>query len=586
MLLESHYTMLLIMNIFLAVINSREESDEDEIDQDFQYNEKFEMMLQDDASPSLPHGFDEASSSSQLLELEGTETPMDSFQSNDFPIQKKAVEKRHRVSSTSSSTKDEIKSQIYQDSVDTAISRQPPLPIGDVPPLPQDKEKRPPSPPCEPQYLKGDQNTETFESSSKFRKSDTSDQPTTFEIKVEYDSTVDASNIMEIEDGDSWKENSQNNVNQEKDIKPFAMGEGGLNEDYEDEYSENEDIAHDLLDADLNKKVASAEEAKEKKKEPHEKIRSFLVDRGKNHFTVLPEGWIQVRHFSGMPVYLHKQTRVVTLSKPYVLGPLSVKSHHIPLGSIPCLNYRKAKEEEENLRSKMGLDASNSNEQGMGSNENPLMTANSENGGNGKKLEIENKGCPFNSKSSNESSKHSLSAKFPMAKISSLKETKKTKSLSPEEFKNYCANLFEFRDVKMKSFPNWKQKRLYNKEVNAKRLKAQVKKSMEKAAAAQKTPKKEGEKLEKPTLPDFKLLTIPVLEMQKNDDTSKDDSAFNRKITKKSRKEWVFNPKNKTPVCILHEYLQHSIRQPPEYKYSEIDSPKTPYSAVVLIRKY
>merc|ERR1719220_3426658 len=137
----------------------------------------------------------------------------------------------------------------------------------------------------------------------------------------------------------------------------------------------------------------------------------------------------------------------------------------------------------------------------------------------------------------------------------------------------------------MKSFPNWKQKRLYNKEVNAKRLKAQVKKSMEKAAAASaQTPKKEGEKLEKPTLPDFKLLTIPVLEMQKNDDTSKDDSAFNRKITKKSRKEWVFNPKNKTPVCILHEYLQHSIRQPPEYKYSEIDSPKTPYSAVVLIQ--
>jgi len=34
----------------------------------------------------------------------------------------------------------------------------------------------------------------------------------------------------------------------------------------------------------------------------------------------------------------------------------------------------------------------------------------------------------------------------------------------------------------------------------------------------------------------------------------------------------------------LHEYLQHSIRQPPEYKYSEIDSPKTPYSAVVLIQ--
>ena len=42
----------------IVVINSREESDEEQNDQDFQYNEKFEMLLQDDASPSLPHGFD------------------------------------------------------------------------------------------------------------------------------------------------------------------------------------------------------------------------------------------------------------------------------------------------------------------------------------------------------------------------------------------------------------------------------------------------------------------------------------------------------------------------------------------------
>ena len=536
------------------------------------------MMLQDDASPSLPHGFDELSSTSHL-ELEGTEG---SSLGKDFPTQKKSSEKHRHLSS--SSNKDEIKSQIFRDFSETGSSRQPPLPALETPPLPVDKEKRPPSPPVDPQYSIAGQNVENLDQASKSRKSDLIIDSETSEIKIENDE----SDMMETEEGDNenWAEKCVKSSNKNNQV---LMKEEELeHDDFEDEYSDNEDIAHDLLDADLNKKVASAEEeAKEKKKEPHEKIRSFLVDRGKNHFTVLPEGWIQVRHFSGMPVYLHKQTRVVTLSKPYVLGPLSVKSHHIPLGSIPCLNYRKAKEEEENLRSKMDSAISVGEENGDGSKENTKVDNNSENDVNKMVSEKEAKGCPFSSKSSNENSKQSLSAKFPMAKISSLKETKKTKSLSPEEFKNYCSNLFEFRDVKMKSFPNWKQKRLYNKEVNAKRLKAQVKKSMEKAAAASThTPKKEGEKVENSSLPDFKLLTIPLLEMQKNDESSKDDSAFNRKITKKSRKEWIFNPKNKTPVCILHEYLQHSIRQPPEYKYSEIDSPKTPYSAVVLIRKF
>ena len=541
------------------------------------------MMLQDDASPSLPHGFDVASSASSYLESENqTEAPPNLLETKDCPSQRKTVEK-HNIPS-SSANKDEVKSQKHINSSETVLSNQPPLPGLEIPPLPVDKEKRPPSPPVDPQAFINLSNVENCDNSQRFRNSINANNPEMSHTKKENDQATVASNMMETTDysGGKWMESSRENTILQKENKLFSLAEEE-NGDSEDEYSENEDMAHDLLDADLNRKVASAqEEAKEKKKEPHEKVRSFLVDRGKNHFTVLPEGWIQVRHFSGMPVYLHKQTRVVTLSKPYVLGPLSVKSHHIPLGSIPCLNYRKAKEEEENLRSK--IDSETSKEAQNKSNEGGQNDEKSEEGVNKKDPEKEGKGCPMSSKETDESAKHSLSAKFPMAKISSLKETKKTKSLSPEEFKNYCSNLFEFRDVKMKSFPNWKQKRLYNKEVNAKRLKAQVKKSMEKAAAAQ-TLQKEGEKVEKPTLPDFKLLTIPVLEMQKNDDSSKDDSAFNRKVTKKSRKEWVFNPKNKTPVCILHEYLQHSIRQPPEYKYSEIDSPKTPYSAVVLIRK-
>jgi len=72
------------------------------------------------------------------------------------------------------------------------------------------------------------------------------------------------------------------------------------------------------------------------------------------------------------------------------------------------------------------------------------------------------------------------------------------------------------------------------------------------------------------------------MEMQKHNE-SLDDTAFNRRVTKKSRKDWVFNPKGKSAVCILHEYLQQSIKKPPEYEYTETESAATPYSATVSI---
>ena len=59
---------------------------------------------------------------------------------------------------------------------------------------------------------------------------------------------------------------------------------------------------------------------------PHtERIRHKLIDKGKNHFDVLPNGWIIVDHISGMPIYLHRPTRSVTCSRPYNLGTASAR---------------------------------------------------------------------------------------------------------------------------------------------------------------------------------------------------------------------------------------------------------------------
>lgn len=69
------------------------------------------------------------------------------------------------------------------------------------------------------------------------------------------------------------------------------------------------------------------EELKNKKKDSQyeEKFKTVLIDKARNHFEVMAEGWVQVSHNSGMPLYLHKSTRVCTMSRPYFLGPGSVR---------------------------------------------------------------------------------------------------------------------------------------------------------------------------------------------------------------------------------------------------------------------
>ena len=52
----------------------------------------------------------------------------------------------------------------------------------------------------------------------------------------------------------------------------------------------------------------------------------------------LPKGWVEVWHKSGMPVYMHTETRVVTLSRPYFLPYIrSIRTHFIPIDSVPCM---------------------------------------------------------------------------------------------------------------------------------------------------------------------------------------------------------------------------------------------------------
>lgn len=52
---------------------------------------------------------------------------------------------------------------------------------------------------------------------------------------------------------------------------------------------------------------------------------SYVLGRGRPPTEPLPDGWIMTFHNSGIPVYLHRETRVVTWSRPYFLGTGSIR---------------------------------------------------------------------------------------------------------------------------------------------------------------------------------------------------------------------------------------------------------------------
>jgi len=283
-------------------------------------------------------------------------------------------------------------------------------------------------------------------------------------------------------------------------------GEGSENSDYDEEIEQ-------LLDADL------PEELKRKREQDYEeRFKTVLEDKGKNHFEVLPEGWLQATHNSGMPIYLHKTTRVCTLSKPYFLGPGSIRKHEIPLSAIPCLNYRKALEEETRLKEEM--------------------------------QKHENGTQDFTSDQPVDEHKATPLISLPNAKIETVTENEKAKSLGADQVQEYCKKLFKFRTIRVMRFKSWSARRKFTK--NRKNIKH----------------------LKRPTLPDgTKLITFPVIN---NEEPGSGNNV-------KSKKEWIMNPNGKSYVCILHEYVQHALKKQPSYEFKELDNAATPYSATVSI---
>ncbi|CAH0549289.1 unnamed protein product [Brassicogethes aeneus] len=209
-----------------------------------------------------------------------------------------------------------------------------------------------------------------------------------------------------------------------EDVRKFHVLDELEDEESEhSEYSYDSDVPDDeiekmLEDAFENKKRKATEaglDIPEKEQPFEQKEKVVLIEKGKNHFEMLPEGWIQVTHDSGMPLYLHKQSRCCTLSKPYFLGPGSVRKHEIPLSAIPCLNYRKALEKEKEPTLEPKLDPNNSLKD------------------------------------------------IPNARIETVQENIEKHNLKPVNVREYCEGLFQFKTIQVLRFKSWSERREFTK---------------------------------------------------------------------------------------------------------------------------
>ena len=50
-----------------------------------------------------------------------------------------------------------------------------------------------------------------------------------------------------------------------------------------------------------------------------------MVEKGKSKFDVLPDGWVTLCHDSGLQIYLHRQSRVVSMSRPFFVGSCNAR---------------------------------------------------------------------------------------------------------------------------------------------------------------------------------------------------------------------------------------------------------------------
>uniref|UniRef100_UPI00358E3C19 microprocessor complex subunit DGCR8 isoform X1 n=1 Tax=Myxine glutinosa TaxID=7769 RepID=UPI00358E3C19 len=276
------------------------------------------------------------------------------------------------------------------------------------------------------------------------------------------------------------------------------------------------------------------------------KIKTVLKTWGRPPAEPLPDGWISAVHNTGVPVYLHRESRVVTWSRPYFLGAGSIRKHEPPLAAIPCLHYQRAKEQHfETDKEVVQKEVEEKAKEMTDGERDPVLEEKVP------ECEEEDAGEVLRTQEGEEKVPESESVEKAgdgqekptfLKRVSAKVEVCKEESLSLTDLHKYLSMRFVFEHVAVKKFRTWAERRKFNRD--AKRRQAEA---------------------ERPILPSHqRLITLSLTHNP-------------------GRKEFVIDPSGKSDVCILHEYMQRVLKVRPEYSFFECENPSEPFGASVLI---
>ncbi|CAF1234741.1 unnamed protein product, partial [Adineta ricciae] len=373
---------------------------------------------------------------------------------------------------------------------------------------------------------------------------------------------------------------------------------------------EGEDL-DDSMDETLAEKSADASQTSQPTGQPKVTLRwtvkGYSQDK-RNH--TLPDGWCEVFHTSGFPLYFHKQTRVVTLSRPYFLGSVSVRHHLIPISSIPCLYMKRLQEEQ----IETGESAATSTEAKcpfkMNEQENSSSTINRKR----KRSDMDNEDVEEGEISSphpptqvnGEDSSSSLSAHPTLQPVDPLPTDTTTPSTCPaqtrppkpqqlpvslqilsnttlddalyfstltsDELRSYCQRRLAFEQREFKFFPSLSDKWKYIRQAQMKR------REMNTPADTQTI------ELQPLTTPDqsvvvsatLKTTDGPLSAPSRPSTTFESTNSTNKKVT-------IDLYPNKSPIALLQEYALKRLKLIVRYEWFTTDESNSPFGCRVFV---
>ncbi|OZC08762.1 hypothetical protein X798_04176 [Onchocerca flexuosa] len=360
-------------------------------------------------------------------------------------------------------------------------------------------------------------------------------------ISVQLENAIPAKNIEATNDENALLEQQQSEKTEERSRSLSRPAEdsgselngidGRSNKDGKDIFLSDEDDGEDI-DLLLEKPVEDAQTGKvimPEDGEVREKI--VLAYRGTDYFDVLPEGWVEVTHSSGLPIYLHKSTRVCTFSRPYFIGPGSVRHHNVPISAIPCLHQRRVLKEIE---------------EGAAASAAALQNALSE-----------SVGVQSGDGALEDSAVVMARLQAPGTKVQTAEDFKE-RQLDAEALHDYAKTVFKFKKIQTYRFNKWAATRNFHRQ-----------RKLAEAGRLGKNASSIELSVGRPALPsNVKLITVPALEAN----------------LKPQHRGFFLNPQGKTSVSVLHEYVQKVLKSTINYHFSETRNSSMPYGCTARLK--